>query len=275
MRIDTRPRNATIRALAAAVGVLALGIAGAAFAAGYGGHGGGGGGHGGGGGGGHGGGGHPSASAHGYAHAPAGGYGHAPRGAYYAGHGGTTGGHGSYNGAHGGAYYNGHGAYYGGHGGYYGGHGHYYYGHGYYGAWYGGYWYPWGGVYGLGLYFATLPLYYQTLWWGGVPYYYADETFYRWNDTVGQYETVAPPEEAQGGAPPAAANEPYVYPRQGQSDQQLQQDRYQCYRWAADQTGFDPTRANGGGNAEAAAGQAGAYRRAESACLEGRGYTVR
>jgi hypothetical protein len=211
---------------------------------------------------------------------------------YSGGHGGYSGGHGAYAGGHAGytgghaAYYGGHGAYYGGHGGYYapsshyyagyGGHGHYggYYG-GWHSAWYGGSWYWWGGVYPLGLYFAALPLYYQTFWWGGVPYYYADYTFYRWNDGARQYEVVEPPAEASSGSPPAAASEPYVYPRQGQSDEQLKQDRFQCYRWAADQTGFDPTRANGGASEQDAPTQAGAYRRAESACLEGRGYTVR
>src|SRR5580704_11088665 len=57
------------------------------------------------------------------------------------------------------------------------------FGGGYGGGWRGGYggrggfWGPWGwglGGLGLGLYFATLPYYYSTYWWGGVPYYYAD-----------------------------------------------------------------------------------------------------
>jgi hypothetical protein len=214
------------------------------------------------------------------------------RGGYSGGHAAYAGSHAAYAGGHAGyagghaANHGGHGAYYGGHGGYYapsshyyagyGGHGHYggYYG-GWHSAWYGGSWYWWGGVYPIGLYFAALPLYYQTFWWGGMPYYYADYTFYRWNDGVRQYEVVEPPAEASDGAPPAAASEPYVYPRQGQSDEQLKQDRFQCYRWAADQTGFDPTRANGGASEHDAPTQAGAYRRAEGACLEGRGYTVR
>ena len=82
------------------------------------------------------------------------------------------------------------------HGGHFGGwHGGYGGWHGGYG-WRGGFWGPWGwgwGGLGLGLYFATLPYYYSTYWWGGVPYYYADNTYYRWNAGVGQYETVAPP----------------------------------------------------------------------------------
>lgn len=34
----------------------------------------------------------------------------------------------------------------------------------------------------------------------------------------------------------------YVYPTQGQSQEQLNQDRYQCHTWAVQQTGFDPNR---------------------------------
>lgn len=38
----------------------------------------------------------------------------------------------------------------------------------------------------------------------------------------------------------AAAQQPYIYPNQGQSPQQEQFDRGQCYSWAVQQTGFDP-----------------------------------
>lgn len=40
------------------------------------------------------------------------------------------------------------------------------------------------------------------------------------------------------GAP--RAQEPIIYPAQGQSQEQLEQDRFQCYTWARDQSGFDP-----------------------------------
>src|ERR1700737_4517542 len=63
---------------------------------------------------------------------------------------------------------------------------------GYYGGW------GWGGLgLGLGLYFATLPLYYSTLWWDGIPYYYADDVYYRYDGNVRQYVTVAPPPGVQ------------------------------------------------------------------------------
>jgi hypothetical protein len=34
--------------------------------------------------------------------------------------------------------------------------------------------------------------------------------------------------------------EPYVYPAKGQSAEQQEMDKYQCYNWAKDQTGVDP-----------------------------------
>jgi hypothetical protein len=163
-----------------------------------------------------------------------------------------------------------------GHGGYGGG---YHGGYGWrggYGSWRGGYgWYgpwAWGGL-GLGLYFATLPLYYSTLWWGGIPYYYADDTYYRWNGTVNQYETVSPPPELQSQT---AEQSPVVsgliaYPKNGQSQEQQGKDTFECHRWAAGQTGFDPTQAAGG----TAPGRRSDYFRAQAACLEGRGYSVK
>ncbi len=38
----------------------------------------------------------------------------------------------------------------------------------------------------------------------------------------------------------AAANDFYVYPKKGQSAKQQEKDEYACYKWARDQSGFDP-----------------------------------
>jgi YMGG-like Gly-zipper len=40
----------------------------------------------------------------------------------------------------------------------------------------------------------------------------------------------------------ASAHEPYVFPANGQSPAQQDNDTYHCYRWARDQSGFDPSR---------------------------------
>src|SRR5580704_8107888 len=54
----------------------------------------------------------------------------------------------------------------------------------------------WGGL-GYGLFFDSLPLYYSTLWWNDVPYYYADANYYQWNSAMSAYETVLPPSEVK------------------------------------------------------------------------------
>ncbi|WP_062194443.1 MULTISPECIES: glycine zipper 2TM domain-containing protein [Caldimonas] len=42
-------------------------------------------------------------------------------------------------------------------------------------------------------------------------------------------------------AVPAAASQPlYFYPMQGQDERRQHRDRYECYRWAVQQTGRDP-----------------------------------
>ena len=38
-----------------------------------------------------------------------------------------------------------------------------------------------------------------------------------------------------------AALEVFVYPTKGQSKEQQEQDEFSCYKWAKEQTGFDPT----------------------------------
>jgi hypothetical protein len=99
----------------------------------------------------------------------------------------------------------------------------------------------------------------------------------------GGYEQTQPPptapEQPQTQAAPvpytaptpsgAAAGDVYLYPRNGQSEAQQQNDRYECHSWAVTQTGFDPTRSGpqSGNDTE--------YRRAMVACLDARGYSAR
>jgi hypothetical protein len=40
-----------------------------------------------------------------------------------------------------------------------------------------------------------------------------------------------------------AAPEPIVFPAKGQSNEQMEKDKYACYTWAKGQTGFDPMQA--------------------------------
>ena len=146
----------------------------------------------------------------------------------------------------------------------------------------GGHWYRWGHggwvIWGapIGLFVPFLPDYFTTVWWGGLPYYYANDTYYLWNDDQSQYQVVAPPDGIEsGGLPQApASNQLFIYPKSGQSTEQQEKDQYECHRWAVTQSGFDPT-ATGGGVASAEAGaKRNDYFRSQAACLEGRGYTV-
>ena len=65
-----------------------------------------------------------------------------------------------------------------------------------------------------------------------------------------------------------------VDPRNGQSTEQQASDRYECYRFAVAESGFDPLASNGGASSGAAAQRSADYSRAQAACLEGRGYAV-
>jgi hypothetical protein len=148
---------------------------------------------------------------------------------------------------------------------------------------YGGYWYrPFGSYYyvtapPIGLVVSFLPDYYTTLWFGSVPYYFADNVYYARRSYEGGYVVTDPPQ----GTPDrvestaTAGEDFFMYPRNGQSAEQQAQDRYECHRWAVEQTGFDPTQSQGGVPVDENGTKRSDYLRAITACLEGRGYTVR
>jgi hypothetical protein len=151
----------------------------------------------------------------------------------------------------------------------------------------GRYWYHGGVWYGargprwwvvappFGVFVPLLPPFYTTVWFGGIPYYYANDTYYLWRERERVYEVVPEPRDQQATVLPPEAQELYIYPKSGQDAAQQAQDRYECHRWAGDQTGFDPTRPAGGVAPEQAAGKRGEYQRAMTACLEARGYSVK
>ncbi len=41
----------------------------------------------------------------------------------------------------------------------------------------------------------------------------------------------------------AMAQEVMIYPAKGQTQQQMEKDKFECYTWAKGQTGFDPMQA--------------------------------
>ena len=62
----------------------------------------------------------------------------------------------------------------------------------------------------------------------------------------------------------------FVYPANGQSEEQTAQDRTECKSWASTQTNFDPSTAKKRDKEKHMAD----YNRAFTACMEGRNYTV-
>jgi uncharacterized protein DUF6515 len=135
----------------------------------------------------------------------------------------------------------------------------------------------------VGLFVPVLPSFYTRLWWGGVPYYYADDVYYRYYGGRGYQVVDAPngdPErtESSAGAAPAPASSQadlFIYPKNGQSEEQQSKDRYECHSWASSQSGFDPTQPLGGVDESQASAKRADYQRAQTACLEARGYSVK
>jgi hypothetical protein len=128
----------------------------------------------------------------------------------------------------------------------------------------------------IGISVGVLPPFYSTVWFGGVPYYYADNTYYVWRSEQRAYVVTDPPgEESAATTTPPNNPDLFIYPKNGQSEQQQSTDRYECHRWAKQQTGFDPTQPLGGVEESQGASKRADYQRAEGACLEGRGYTVK
>jgi len=132
----------------------------------------------------------------------------------------------------------------------------------------------------IGLFVPVLPPFYTTVWVGGVPYYYANDAYYAWRESSGEYEVVSPPGDGDAttdapAPPPSQNGDLFIYPKNGQTEDVQSRDKYECHKWAQGETGFDPTVAGGGVPPDQTNAQRTAYQRAMGACLEGRGYTVK
>jgi hypothetical protein len=155
--------------------------------------------------------------------------------------------------------------------------------------WHGGYWH--GGFWprafygpGFAWFLPILPLAYSTYWWGGVPYYYANDAYYTYDPSYEGYVATDPPPVSDSGdssgsaqAPPSGAQpmpqsgdptqqggtgQIFMYPKNGQSVEQQSQDKAECQQWATQQAGQ-------------VAQNSSDYQRAMVACVEGRGYSAR
>lgn len=140
-----------------------------------------------------------------------------------------------------------------------------------------GYWYrPHGSGYVVvrppyGVRVTSLPGYAQEMWIGGALFFLAADTYYQYLSDTGEYVVVNPQVPASSPAQGSANGYDLIaYPMYGQPGRQQDEDRYQCHRWAVDQSGFDPTAATHAPPPDIA----DTYRRALGACLSGRGYSV-
>jgi hypothetical protein len=126
------------------------------------------------------------------------------------------------------------------------------------GGGHGGWWVPWAILGGA----AVLSSYFYS------PYYEPPPVIIREQPPV--YVQPVP------SVTPSSTEKIFVYPRLGQSEELQAKDRYECHSWALSQTGYDPTQPSAGDMQEAQRSQMHAdYQRAQGACLDGRGYTVR
>ncbi|MFC6337837.1 glycine zipper family protein [Pseudomonas sp. CCM 7891] len=142
----------------------------------------------------------------------------------------------------------------------------------------GGYWYrPQGPRYVVvappyGIRVHYLPDYAREVWVGSALFFLAAGAYYTYEASSQQYVVVEPPVAAPMPAPQPQGNgyDVVAYPANGQSPAQVQQDGYDCYRWAVQQSGFDPRTVT----YAPAPAVVQTYRQAQGNCLGSRGYQV-
>ena len=129
----------------------------------------------------------------------------------------------------------------------------------------------------VGAFVSVLPPFYTTVWFGGAPYYYADDTYYQWDRERQEYQVAEPPAgfgSARTAQPPPS-DSTFVYPRYAPSSEQQASDRYACVHSAVEQTGYDPTQPSDGVPPEVTASKRADYLSIEAACLDASGYSVK
>lgn len=142
----------------------------------------------------------------------------------------------------------------------------------------GGYWYrPQGPRYIVvappyGIRVQYLPDYAREVWVGSALFFLAAGSYYTYEASSQQYVVVEPPPAAPAPQPTPQGDgyDVVAYPANGQSPAQVQQDGYDCYRWAVQQSGFDPRTVT----YAPAPSVVQTYRQAQGNCLSSRGYQV-
>ena len=123
----------------------------------------------------------------------------------------------------------------------------------------------------IGAYVQTLPLGYIAFTIGLSTFYFVNDTYFIWDGNRQGYYVVEKPEGAEQAIDNATTGRMYIYPKHEQNEEQQSKDRYECHRWAVSETDIDPTL----DEEEPDPKSRGNYFRAMTACLEGRGYSVK
>ncbi|MEJ5061220.1 MULTISPECIES: DUF6515 family protein [unclassified Pseudomonas] len=146
----------------------------------------------------------------------------------------------------------------------------------------GGYWYrPLGPRYVVvepprGIRVRYLPDYAEQVLIGGSVLFLAAGAYYAYQESTQDYVVVEPPVgnlQPQPQPQPQAASSGYdveAYPANGQSQEQVNQDGFECYQYAVQQSGFDPRTATYQPDPSVVQN----YRQAQGNCLSSRGYQV-
>ncbi len=126
-----------------------------------------------------------------------------------------------------------------------------------------------------------LPDYAQQVWLGSALFFVAAGTYYTYEQSTQEYIVAEPPQNVAPVYSPETLPQPIqqptdpydivAYPANGQTQQQFEQDRYDCYRFAVQQSNFDPAAAT----YQPAPEVVGIYRQAMAGCYASRGYSVR
>jgi hypothetical protein len=127
---------------------------------------------------------------------------------------------------------------------------------------YWGWWAPWAIIGGAAV---LAPYYYD-------PYY--DSPYYEPTPVVDQEQPSVYAQPAPSVSP-STVERIFVYPKNGQSEEQQAKDRYECHIWAVGQTHYDPTQPTSGMPRAQLNQMRADYKRAMGACLDGRGYSMR
>ena len=127
----------------------------------------------------------------------------------------------------------------------------------------------------IGIVAPFLPPFYTTIWFGGVPYYYANDVYYIYQPERNGYVVTSPPEDINEEETHPLEEKLFIYPTRGQSEKKQADDRYECHRWGVSQTGFDPSKLPENMARQELLNKRENYQKAMTACLVGRGYSVR